>query len=110
MYLAIAAMITGMSIAICARADVFDPPMLGAWICPEGQVNYTAQNGCKPQEFNRVAWWLSCVPERKDCIYSDTAFLGLTDGRYGYPHSIRGPGYCYTGQPYTCSPDGRLPQ
>ena len=87
-------------------ADPFDPPMGGAWICPDGHVRYVAGNTCVPKEFNGVRWWESCIASRDDCMHSDRAVVGWStiDTK-----TIRGSGYCYTQQPWTCSPDGKLP-
>jgi hypothetical protein len=95
----------GLLLPLTAAADPFDPPQGGKWVCPDGSISYVAGGRCMPPELNGVQWWLSCLPQRDDCVRSDTALIGWdVMGR-----AQRGSGYCYTGQPYTCSPDGKLP-
>jgi hypothetical protein len=74
----------------------------GAWLCADGR--RTTDYPCRPNEINGN-WWAVCIPGRTDCAHSDTAVIGWDPER----HVVRGPGYCYTLQPYTCSPDGKLP-
>jgi hypothetical protein len=83
-----------------ARADGFDRPFGQTWVCPDGRA--AVHGACIPPEFRGAEWWKACLPSRSDCVHSDTAFLG--HDQMGL--AIRGPGYCYTGQPYTCSPLG----
>jgi len=91
----------GVMLAAPAYAvEVFDPPFGGLWVCPDG---HAAVRGCMPPEFNGVQWWKACFANRTDCAYSDTAIVGWDF------FAKRGPGYCYTQQPYTCSPNGTWP-
>ena len=107
---AIAIMIVVALAAPVYAADLFDPPYGGYWRCPNGTFLYgPIAVACIPSEFKTGApWWNACVAGRTDCVRSNTAYLGLDESQ-PLPHAKRGPGYCYTRQPYTCSPDGRLP-
>jgi hypothetical protein len=81
------------------NTDPMGPPLMGRWECPAGQQPaQDMHDRCRPPELGDV-WWDHCVPGRDDCVHSDTAFLGWKFGRIPQ----RGPGYCYTGQPATCS-------
>jgi hypothetical protein len=86
--------------------DLFDRPYQGLWLCPDGNKRVNTQ--CAPPEifFADGGWWNACVPGRDDCAYSDTAFIGWNEMN----RTKRGPGYCYTEQPYTCAPDGKWPR
>lgn len=91
-------------VSMTALADPFDRG-LGMWVCSDGSKS-NSFGPCRPKEFVGN-WWARCLAGRKDCTHSDTAFVGWS---LDAPHVvIRGPGYCYTQQPYTCSPDGKLP-
>jgi hypothetical protein len=87
--------------------DKFSLPSHGLWMCPDGSKRTGAHGGivCIPSELLGKDWWKECVAGRTDCVHSERAFLGW-DEKY---LAKRGPGYCYTQQPYTCSPDGKLP-
>jgi hypothetical protein len=87
--------------------DVFDAPAQGMWVCPDGTKHISTP--CQPPEFRAGEWWKACIPERTDCVHSDTAFIGWEQTPFGRLGQ-RGPGYCYTQQPYTCAPDGKWPQ
>ena len=69
-----------------------------------------------PPEFRGVEWWNACLPNHPDCVWSATAFLGQNSdgmvalGKHWANYAKRGPGYCYTSQPYTCSPSGQVRQ
>jgi hypothetical protein len=89
-----------------AAIDYFNFPPGGEWVCPDGR-RTTHDIRCQPKELTGP-FWEACVPGRTDCIQSDTAFLGWN--LIGFPNVRRGPGMCYKEQPYTCSPDGKLPQ
>jgi hypothetical protein len=93
---------------VAALADPFDPPEAGRWRCSDGTFTHGNGGGCRPREF-QGEWWLTCVPGRTDCIVSETSFMGwdITNPRGQWVQ--RGHGYCYTEQPFTCSPDGTLP-
>lgn len=93
-----------VAMATAAMADPFDPPSAGTWICPDGHVSSIAASPCRPPEI-AGKWWESCIPGRTDCVQSDTAVVGWDT----YTRAKRGPGYCYTQQPYTCSPNGKAP-
>ena len=97
------AWITGLVVP-SAKADPFDPPYDAMWLCSDGK--HTGMHEvCEPPELKDKEWWTSCVPNRSDCVESDTAFIGL-----GPHNALRGHGYCYKEQPYTCSPAGKAPQ
>jgi len=87
--------------------DTFDLPNIGFWVCPNGEVDEKIATSCKPPEFFASGWWLKCIPGRDDCVHTDTAFLG-NETNPPWP-AKRGSGFCYTKQPYTCSPDGKWP-
>jgi len=77
------------------------------WRCADGSFSseYVA-NPCTPPEFVGQ-FWLSCLPGHDDCTTSDTAFLGFDpQPLHG---QLRGHGICYTSQPYTCWPTGKMP-
>jgi hypothetical protein len=87
-----------------ARADVFDYPFTGAWICPDGRVSGVHYSSCMPTEFlTHRDWMRVCVPERADCVHSDTAYIGPDPETH---KAMRGPGICYSGQPWTCASSG----
>jgi len=80
------------------------PPFM--WRCADGSfAGDSLGYPCKPSEFVGK-FWLSCLDGHSDCVTSETAFLGF-DPKTDSP--LRGHGYCYTSQPYTCSPDGKIP-
>lgn len=85
-----------------ATAEPFDAPYLGYWKCSNGKFGLTVE--CIPPEFRGVEWWKACIPGRSDCVHSDTAYIGF-DPKWG--RALRGSGFCYTGQPYTCAPNGK---
>ena len=87
-----------------AHADPFSPPLLGEWMCTNGK--FDSHDTCMPPEFKGQNWWAACLSGRTDCVHSDAAYLGRLDEKMS---PVRGPGYCYTGQPFTCSPDGKVP-
>jgi hypothetical protein len=90
-----------------AHADPFEGHWSPRWYCPDGKLEGSYWSGCWPKELGSGAWWKVCMPGRDDCVWSPTAYLG--DDTSLPPRAIRGPGYCYTKQPYTCSPDGKVP-
>ena len=102
-----------ISPASAQEFDPFDGHYGGYWTCANGTLSYKF---CMPPEFKGKEWWKTCLPGRSDCVWSATAFLGQSvDGplsvrKLTSNYAIRGSGYCYKEQPYTCSPDGKLPQ
>jgi hypothetical protein len=99
-------------LAFAQGIDPFDAPSQGYWICPDGKQDLFSK--CMPAEFKQnfldvsasraKPWWVVCLPGRFDCVPSNTAYIGSKERR-----AVRGPGLCYTGQPFTCSPSGKLP-
>ena len=101
--------IKGMLAKVISRAEAAEAPndpfahdINGFWYCPGGKLDNKV---CMPPEFIDSEWWKRCLPGRSDCVQSETAFIGYIRG---IPQ--RGYGYCYTLQPYTCAPDGKVPQ
>lgn len=100
------ALLAAIALALPAYAqeyDSFNPPEGGYWVCPNGEIGRAIH--CFPPDFQGVGkWWEHCIPSRADCVHSETAVIGWRDMRV-----MRGPGYCYSGQPYTCARDGKWP-